>query len=85
MKLLTEEEFDKEFTVIEPPSGEAYWEYNELENTEGYVWTAADGEDGESIYLTPGYHIVNKIGYIVTEETNEDEEMQVHWYNPEEN
>lgn len=32
---------------------------------EGYVWTVIDGEDAPVI--TNGYHLVNRIGYILTE------------------
>ena len=30
-----------------------------------YVWTMVDGDDGD-LYLSPGYHLVNRLGYIIT-------------------
>lgn len=41
------------------------------------VWTIIDGDDGE-LYLVTGYHLVNRLGYIITEVewTNEDESFQ---------
>jgi hypothetical protein len=43
-----------------------------------YVWTIVDGDSGK-MYLSPGYHLVNRIGYVLceipfneTEESNTD-------------
>lgn len=35
------------------------------------IWTLIDGEDGRN-WLVAGYHLVNRIGYVVTEEPWED-------------
>lgn len=32
------------------------------------VWTMVEGDDGESWYIVPGYHIVNRIGHVETVE-----------------
>lgn len=32
----------------------------------GKIWTLVDGDD-DQLYVTSGYHLVNRIGYFVTE------------------
>ncbi len=32
------------------------------------VWTMVEGDDGESWYIVPGFHIVNRIGHVLTHE-----------------
>jgi hypothetical protein len=39
------------------------------------VWTIIDGE-GEDLYLIAGYHFVNRLGYILSEEDALDEHLQ---------
>jgi len=39
------------------------------------VWTLVDGEDG--IYVTNGYHLVNRIGYLITAIPFEGEFLEV--------
>lgn len=42
------------------------------------VWTAIDGDDGE-VYLTQGFHWVNRVYYLITNESaeNVDEYYQI--------
>jgi hypothetical protein len=30
------------------------------------VWTMVEGDDGESWYIVPGFHVVNRIGHVLT-------------------
>jgi hypothetical protein len=48
------------------------------------IWTMIDGDDG--MYLIAGYHLVNRIYYIVTMEewTDEDEEYLMQVYDEDE-
>jgi hypothetical protein len=32
------------------------------------VWTITEGDNGEDWYASPGWHVVNRIGYCITEE-----------------
>lgn len=41
------------------------------------IWTLVSGEN-ETEWIIPGYHIVNRIGYFVTENAWEDENIQVN-------
>lgn len=87
MKTLTEDEFDTQFTTIDSPTGETYWEYVDIQKEvtalpeTAFIWTAIDGDDG-SIWLNPGITAINRIGFIITEETP-TEYITVHWFNPE--
>lgn len=48
------------------------------------VWTMVDGDDG--MYLLQGYHLVNRIYYVITNEEaqSEDEEYLIDSYESEE-
>lgn len=40
----------------------------QVANSEPYrVWTMVTGDDGNSWILVPGYHYVNRLGYVITE------------------
>jgi len=42
------------------------------------IWTFVDGDDGDQ-YLVSGYHLVNRIGYLIsTTPVPEDLDIQVH-------
>ena len=43
------------------------------------IWTLIDGDDG-NLYITNGYHLVNRINYFVTEVPFEGEFMEVPYY-----
>lgn len=75
-RIITEDQFDAEFKPIESPgqqAGSHLWEYAEVMTainagtiTGEQVWTFVD--DGEGGYaILPGWHVVNKIEYMVTE------------------
>lgn len=40
--------------------------------TANTVWTIIDGDD-ESLWIVAGYHLVNRMGYLITEEPWQDE------------
>lgn len=47
------------------------------------VWTYVDGDDGSTVIIN-GYHIVNRIGYFVTEIPATDENVFVEVCGPDE-
>lgn len=71
MQTLTEAEFEAQYTTIESPSFEPYWEFEEIQ-IEGidphHVWSVIDSDDGNTAYLDNGYRVVNKWAYVVTAE-----------------
>lgn len=78
---MTEEEFDKEFNLIDSPTGETYWEWDDVKSQDiQNIWSAIEGDDG-GIILIPGIHRINTFGYIVTKQIWHFD-TKVHWYNP---
>jgi len=43
------------------------------------VWTLVEGDDG-NLYITNGYHLVNRINYFVTKNPFEGEFLEVPYY-----
>ena len=51
-----------------------------IANTEpNRVWTLIDGYDG-NLYITNGYHLVNRINYFITKNPFEGEFIEVPYY-----
>ena len=51
-----------------------------IANTEpDRVWTLVDGDDG-NLYITNGYHLVNRVNYFITKHPCEVEFMEVPYY-----
>jgi len=75
---------DTPFVELPAPSGEPYWEQEEID-TAGVlpeqVWTVVEEDDGEEqkLFILPGYHLVNKLGYIVTEQLWDDTDTEYDW------
>ena len=71
----------KTFEPLNSPSGDPKWSW---EDTQGYplkhVWTGVTGDDNESEYAVPGYHVVNRVGYVVTVNPLRDETQDAVWY-----
>jgi hypothetical protein len=40
-----------------------------------YLWTVVEGGAGDDQWITPGYHFVNRICYLVTEESHQGIEV----------
>ena len=81
MKTITEEEFDTQFTCVpnhidkdascdglmfETYGQELSYILDVVNSCPNKVWTCMDADDG--IYIVSGYHVVNRIGYFITEE-----------------
>jgi hypothetical protein len=49
-----------------------------------HVWTLVEGDDG-NLYITNGFHYVNRLNYIVTDLPFEGEFLEVPYYIFEEN
>lgn len=78
MTTRTERDWDRRFTEVKPRSGEHYWEENEIRNVPAKrLWTEV--EAGNKIFIVPGYHRVNRLGYIVTKEEWNDKDLNDEW------
>jgi len=76
---LTDDEFDAQFKPVENlAQGQGVYQFDAYDakdsgflqfmaiNHPTHVWTRIDGEDG-CIYNISGWHIVNRIDYVITE------------------
>lgn len=85
---MTFEEFEQEYVplvnhIAEDSLFDGYmfetydeeWEFVKAQNPNN-VWTIIDG-DFEQMFIVPGFHVVNRIGYIITEEEWEDQDFEV--------
>jgi hypothetical protein len=91
IKKITEEQFDEQFTLVKNHIDDnASWEGNMFETygseamhvydkaREGNnVWTIIEGDD-DTMFITSGIHLVNRIGYLITEEEwTEETEIEI--------
>jgi len=84
----SEREFEEKFKPMLAPGvddGGSIWTWSELKAADipmNRVWTiveTGDEEDG-NWYVIPGYHIVNKIDYAVTEVPWTHENIEAVWF-----
>lgn len=77
MRHLTEDDFDRQFTVVPDVHGDTTRPTAEgLDLDSKHLWTIVDA-DG-SLYAISGSHFVNRIGYLLTEEAW-DQETEAVW------
>ena len=83
---MDEAEFDKKFTFKQNhivPSNEDKFEtygpeldFVQLPENKNHVWTAVDGDEGELVYVS-GFHYVNRIFYMISNESHNGEDISV--------
>lgn len=68
MKTLTETEFEQQFTPVPGADGDLVSPSDDgLDVTSTKLWTIVDGDDG-GLWALSGWHYVNRVGYLITEE-----------------
>lgn len=78
MEFLDEDAFDARFKPLNGPDGSMFWEHKDtLTYAIEQVWSITE-VDGE-LYAIPGYHVVNVIGYTVTEVPWPHESFEVEY------
>ena len=78
---LTEEQFDERYAPIAAADGNSIWEHKDtLHYPRGNVWSVVEAED--DLFVIPGYHVVNVIGYNVTALPWEHDNIEVTLWNP---
>jgi hypothetical protein len=77
----SEEEFE-EFEPMPSPDGETFWNYPDTTAfPSNRVWSIVEGDGTtESLFAVPGYHIVNRLGYMVTAYPWTNEVQDYYWY-----
>ncbi len=79
--VLTENEFEERYRPYVQPSGD-YFEFEDVEKKPLHtVWTLVEG-DGPwcHLYATPGFHIVNVMGYCRTEVPWVNGDEVAYWF-----
>jgi hypothetical protein len=82
MTTLSETEFETQFAPYQRPD-ENYFEFDDIKGTDPqFVWTVVEtgDPDNESWYALPGYRIVNKIGYLISDVPWTDESVEAVWF-----
>lgn len=72
------EELDARFTKLPNPSDPSeadHWEWEDAAKMPvNQVWTVVEGDSGRDWWATTGFHVVNKLFYVVTQEPWTDED-----------
>ena len=93
IKSLTENQFDEQFTLVENHldnnaswNGAMFETYGEAldyvlmkAKKSNNVWTIIEG-DNDTMFIVSGVHLVNRIGYLITnEEWEEETEVEIEF------
>jgi len=77
--IISEDAFVEEWGAHAAPSGDLF-EFDEVKDLPlNTVWTVVDTDDGHWI-AQPGFHVVNKLGYVVTQKPWSDSEIEAFWF-----
>lgn len=79
---LTEEEFETQYQPKQKPDGN-YFEWVDVKDLPAErVWTVVETGDpvNDSWYALPGFRIVNKIGYLVSDTPWTDDDIEALWF-----
>ncbi|MDQ4502543.1 hypothetical protein [Sinomonas sp. ASV322] len=78
--MIGEWEFESDYRPIPTAEGDLV---RHIDQTRGYpmnrVWSIVEPGDN-NLYAIPGYHLVNLVGYVVTETPWHDEELEAEWF-----
>jgi hypothetical protein len=74
-------EFQDHWTLVPWGVHDNQWAYEDTRAQRDLhnVWTVVTGDDGATLYAVPGYHIVNREFYVVTEEAWTDADNMITW------
>lgn len=76
---ISEDDFVEIWGAHGRDNGEMY-DYHEVKDLPlNTVWTVVSGDDNSS-YAVPGFHVVNKEGYVVTTKPWSDEGLTAYWF-----
>jgi hypothetical protein len=71
------------FTLLQnpfdPTEGDHFQHHEALKFPRKRVWTVVEGDNGKDWYALTGYHIVNKLFYLVSEEQWTDEDSAIDY------
>lgn len=83
MSIKSELEFERDFTIVEPAEGGWSWTREHLtplkEKSVNNVWTVVEDNNG-NLVACRGFHIVNVIYWLVTEESWDEDTSDYYWF-----
>ncbi len=73
-KFISEDDFERIWGVKKHPSGDFFQHKDVIAHPLNCVWTVVEsGDDADgNWYASPGYHVVNKLGYVLTSKPWDD-------------
>lgn len=79
--LITEDEFWDHYVPIAGPADSWLWTYDEIKNHDvTRIWTIVEGDASNHLYALPGWHLVNRLDYVLTEQSWEDDTKAAYYY-----
>ena len=82
---ISDTEWDDKYTQLWPEEGPLSLEQIKKKGYEDkveFVWTIVEADDSDKLYLLPGLHRVNSVGYVITKATHEYKDVEVLWFDP---
>lgn len=76
---ISEDDFVEIWGAHGKESGDLYSHHDVKDLPLNTVWTVVSGDD-DSLYAVPGFHVVNKEGYVVTTKPWDDEGLAAYWF-----
>lgn len=81
--MICEDDFLEVFGAHGQGTGDLY-EFEQVKDRPvNTVWTIVTGDECESWIAIPGFHIVNRLGYVITEKPWTDPDLQAYWFKDE--
>ncbi len=82
MSLISEDDFREKWGVMLAKNDDFFFHDEVAGCPLNHVWTVVEsGEDDDgSWYAIPGFHIVNKLGYVITEKRWDDESQDAIYF-----
>ncbi|MDY6930081.1 MAG: hypothetical protein SWN10_23785 [Pseudomonadota bacterium] len=90
--MISEAEFDEKYRAMDvskhgdqmaPTYRDALVFATENNLSEQHIWAITEGDEDDSLYANPGAHLVNVIGYVVTENPWESEDLVAMYFEDE--
>lgn len=77
--VISEADFDTVWGARAAPSGDLLEHADVKDLPLNTVWTVVECDTGDWIAL-PGFHVVNKVGYVVTDKPWDDDSIEAMWF-----
>lgn len=79
--IISEDDFDAVWGAYARSDGELFSHADIVHKPLNLVWTVVDdGEGTNTLYALPGFHIVNKVGYVLTTKAWDDPQQEAYWF-----